>query len=109
MLRIPITMCHGTARPGYDAKLTVAHFEALVSIAAEMGFESINYDALAAWREGTAALPERPIMFDFDHPVVSMRVGVSEVLAKHDETYMPKEVADALRKSGQWREGEATQ
>ncbi len=29
----------------------------------------------------------------------------SEVLAKHDETYMPKEVADALRKSGQWRDG----
>jgi cytochrome c-type biogenesis protein CcmE len=27
----------------------------------------------------------------------------SEVLAKHDETYMPKDVADALKKSGQWR------
>ena len=26
----------------------------------------------------------------------------SEVLAKHDETYMPKEVADALQKSGKW-------
>ena len=26
----------------------------------------------------------------------------SEVLAKHDETYMPKEVVDALKKSGQW-------
>ena len=26
----------------------------------------------------------------------------SEVLAKHDETYMPPEVEDALRKSGQW-------
>ena len=26
----------------------------------------------------------------------------SEVLAKHDETYMPKEVADALKKSGLW-------
>ena len=25
-----------------------------------------------------------------------------EVLAKHDETYMPKEVADALKKSGHW-------
>ncbi len=25
------------------------------------------------------------------------------VLAKHDETYMPKDVADALRKSGEWR------
>ena len=26
-----------------------------------------------------------------------------DVLAKHDETYMPKEVADALKKSGQWK------
>lgn len=26
----------------------------------------------------------------------------SEVLAKHDEKYMPREVADALKKSGQW-------
>jgi cytochrome c-type biogenesis protein CcmE len=26
----------------------------------------------------------------------------SEVLAKHDETYMPKEVADALKKAGHW-------
>ena len=27
----------------------------------------------------------------------------TEILAKHDETYMPKEVADALIKSGKWR------
>jgi cytochrome c-type biogenesis protein CcmE len=27
------------------------------------------------------------------------------VLAKHDETYMPKEVADALKKQGRWQEG----
>ncbi len=26
-----------------------------------------------------------------------------EVLAKHDETYMPPEVAEALKKSGQWQ------
>ncbi len=32
-----------------------------------------------------------------------------EVLAKHDEAYMPKEVADALRESGQWREGSESQ
>lgn len=25
------------------------------------------------------------------------------ILAKHDETYMPKEVADALKASGEWR------
>jgi cytochrome c-type biogenesis protein CcmE len=29
------------------------------------------------------------------------------VLAKHDERYMPREVVDALKKSGQWQEGEA--
>jgi cytochrome c-type biogenesis protein CcmE len=25
------------------------------------------------------------------------------VLAKHDETYMPREVADALRRQGHWQ------
>ena len=29
-------------------------------------------------------------------------IAASEVLAKHDETYMPPEVADALKKAGQW-------
>ena len=29
------------------------------------------------------------------------------VLAKHDERYMPREVVDALNKSGRWEEGEA--
>ena len=28
----------------------------------------------------------------------------AEVLAKHDENYMPREVADALKKSGKWRD-----
>jgi cytochrome c-type biogenesis protein CcmE len=29
------------------------------------------------------------------------------VLAKHDERYMPREVVDALKKSGRWQEGAA--
>ena len=28
------------------------------------------------------------------------------VLAKHDENYMPKEVADALKEKGVWQEGQ---
>jgi cytochrome c-type biogenesis protein CcmE len=33
----------------------------------------------------------------------------SEILAKHDENYMPKEVADALKEAGYWQHGgEAT-
>ena len=31
------------------------------------------------------------------------------ILAKHDETYMPKEVADALKKSGHWKDYYAKQ
>jgi|SRR5579884_2856022 len=34
-------------------------------------------------------------------------VEADTVLAKHDERYMPKEVVDALKKSGRWQEGEA--
>ena len=33
----------------------------------------------------------------------------TEVLAKQDETYMPKAIADALRKSGQWKGGAGEQ
>ena len=29
----------------------------------------------------------------------------NEVLAKHDEKYMPPEVVDALKKSGEWQKG----
>lgn len=34
------------------------------------------------------------------------RFEAAEVLAKHDENYMPKEVADALKESGQWKPGD---
>ncbi|CAN5201128.1 cytochrome c maturation protein CcmE [soil metagenome] len=30
------------------------------------------------------------------------------VLAKHDETYMPREVVEALKKQGRWQEGAGT-
>lgn len=48
-----------------------------------MGFESIGYDELAAWRDSVGILPEQSIMFDFDHPVGSMGYEVREVLAKY--------------------------
>ena len=37
------------------------------------------------------------------------RFLAAEVLAKHDETYMPREVADALKAAGQWRAGGAAE
>ena len=85
-MRIPITMCHGirpTAAGALRNPLTEERFDTLMRAAAEMGFQSINYDQLAAWRQGTSSLPERPIMIDFDHPVVSMRREVFLTLERY--------------------------
>jgi cytochrome c-type biogenesis protein CcmE len=52
------------------------------------------------FREGQGAVAEGKLRPD----------GVfvaSTVLAKHDENYMPREVVDALKKSGHWQEGSA--
>ena len=81
MSKIPITMCHGI-NPKGDYPLTEEHFDRLVQSARNMGFESIDYDQLASWREG-GDLPERPIMFDFDHPVKSMRHEMHAVLSRY--------------------------
>ena len=51
-----------------------------------------------------------PDLFDEGQGVVAegyLRDGIfqaTEVLAKHDENYMPKEVADALKAQGLWEE-----
>jgi cytochrome c-type biogenesis protein CcmE len=49
------------------------------------------------FREGQGVVVEGA--FDGDGQFVA-----SEVLAKHDETYMPPEVAKALKESGRWQE-----
>lgn len=48
------------------------------------------------FREGQGVVAEGE--FGSDGSFVAARI-----LAKHDETYMPKEVVDALKKSGEWR------
>lgn len=49
------------------------------------------------FKEGTGVVVE-------GHLEADGRFAASEVLAKHDENYMPREVADALKKSGRWQE-----
>lgn len=86
-MRIPITMSHGTDQfPGQRNPLTPEHFATLVAIAHELGFQSISYDDLAAWFWQGGTLPERPIMFDFDHPMKSMRHEVFPVLERYGYT-----------------------
>ncbi|MBI2191578.1 MAG: polysaccharide deacetylase family protein [Planctomycetes bacterium] len=81
-MRIPITMCHGVRSDG-KLPLPVEHFDRLIRVASELGFESVDYNDLAAWREGTGTLPRRPILLDFDHAVKSMRNEVHTVLSRY--------------------------
>jgi cytochrome c-type biogenesis protein CcmE len=59
----------------------------------------VNYQGVLPdlFREGQGVVAEGELdrggVFDAD-----------TILAKHDETYMPKEVADALKKSGHWKD-----
>jgi cytochrome c-type biogenesis protein CcmE len=50
------------------------------------------------FREGQGVVTEGTL-----EPFSTFRAD--NVLAKHDETYMPKEVADALKKQGHWKAG----
>lgn len=52
------------------------------------------------FREGQGVVTEGL----FEGPGQSFQADT--VLAKHDEKYMPKEVADRLKKDGVWKEGE---
>jgi cytochrome c-type biogenesis protein CcmE len=50
------------------------------------------------FREGQGVVAEGSLLPDGT-------LEASSVLAKHDENYMPKEVADKLKDSGRWQEG----
>jgi cytochrome c-type biogenesis protein CcmE len=52
------------------------------------------------FREGQGVVAEGEILPDGSFQATN-------VLAKHDENYMPKEVVDALKQSGEWQHGDA--
>jgi len=88
-MRIPITMCHGISWQPRPRKvraqlnyLTAPRFETYFRMASEMGFRSISYHDLARWRAGEAALPDRPIMFDFDHPDWTIGRVIEPIMAR---------------------------
>lgn len=78
--------------------------EAEVRFVVEDGFEKISVRFAGVlpdlFREGQGVVVQGNITPEGELQAV-------EVLAKHDETYMPKEVADALKAQGRWQEGEA--
>lgn len=63
---------------------------------------TVSYDGLLPdlFREGQGVVTEG--VFEGQG-----RFKADSVLAKHDETYMPREVADALKKQGHWQPGDS--
>lgn len=86
----------------------------------ETGSVSIQKDGPVTFvvTDGNAEVPVRfvgllPDLFREGQGVVAQGTftdakdfAADEVLAKHDEKYMPPEVAKALKESGRWQEGE---
>jgi peptidoglycan/xylan/chitin deacetylase (PgdA/CDA1 family) len=88
-VRIPIHMGHGIDRiprptsPTGRQSLNAAQFDVLYRIARDMGCETIGYDDLENWRNGTGTLPRRPLMIDFDHPTITMRYEVNDIMQRY--------------------------
>jgi cytochrome c-type biogenesis protein CcmE len=63
---------------------------------------SVNYQGIVPdlFREGQGVVAEGKLES-------GGTLAADTVLAKHDERYMPREVVDALKKSGRWQDGEA--
>ena len=87
MLKIPITVCHGTTSKWAEYPLTPEHLGKMFALARELGFESINYDQLEALMDGaepgTGDIPKLPILFDFDHADKTMLTEVQPLLAEY--------------------------
>ncbi|MGC9957055.1 cytochrome c maturation protein CcmE [Roseiarcus sp.] len=62
---------------------------------------SVSYQGLLPdlFREGQGVVAEGVL-------AAPDQLRADTILAKHDERYMPREVVEALKKEGRWREGE---
>ncbi len=87
MLKIPITVCHGTTSHWAEFPLSADHLGEMFALARELGFESIGYDQLEALMDGAepgrGGMPEHPVLFDFDHADKSMLTEVQPLLAEY--------------------------
>lgn len=85
----------GSVRRGADQRVSFAVTDGKTSM-------TVSYHGLLPdlFREGQGVVTEG--VFEG-----AGRFKADSVLAKHDETYMPREVADTLKKQGHWQPGGA--
>lgn len=83
----------GSVQRGADQRVTFAVTDGKTSMT--VGYRGLLPDL---FREGQGVVTEG--VFEG-----AGRFKADSVLAKHDETYMPREVADTLKKQGHWQPG----
>jgi cytochrome c-type biogenesis protein CcmE len=83
----------GSVRRGDDLRIEFAVTDGKSDLA-------VNYQGIVPdlFREGQGVVVEGIVQ-------AGGAFKADSVLAKHDERYMPREVADALKKAGRWQEG----
>ncbi|MGE4219492.1 MAG: cytochrome c maturation protein CcmE [Alphaproteobacteria bacterium] len=94
-LRLGGLVAEGSVRPqpdGISTRFTVTDMKHSVDVV----YTGLLPDL---FREGQGVVVEGSFL-----PEGGFRAA--EVLAKHDETYMPPEVADALKRAGRWKHAE---
>jgi cytochrome c-type biogenesis protein CcmE len=91
----------GLVQPGSVIKASDGEVRFAIADQANAVSASFRGELPDLFREGQGVVAQG----EFDHDGLFV---ARQVLAKHDEKYMPKEVVDALKKSGEWqREGAA--
>lgn len=90
-IRVGGLVKNGSIRKGEKDSVTFAVTDMQESL-------TIHYTGIlpALFREGQGVVAEGILMEDGT-------IKATQILAKHDENYMPPEVADALKKSGRWK------
>lgn len=88
----------GVVQPGSVARMPDGVVQFRVADNSATALVSYQGDLPDLFREGQGIVAQG----EFAAPG---QFRAQEVLAKHDENYMPKEVADALKASGEWQRG----
>jgi cytochrome c-type biogenesis protein CcmE len=109
----PAEMAEKGLKPGTRLRLgglvetgSVARADDHMTFNVTDGTKSVGVDCLGAcfgnvpdlFREGQGVVVEGVLSNEG-------RLGADQILAKHDERYMPREVVESLKKQGRWQEG----
>ena len=75
-------MCHGLSPDHPEVPITKEYIYEIMSFCKKSGFTSINYNDLEGFMYHGSSLPSKPIMFDFDHPMLNILKGIAPIMSE---------------------------